>query len=206
MNYSITLSFKRLTNSLLVVFVNYVVSKMKNNPVYADEADQVDVVELANTAFSSSITEAATGDHNKISMMHKRRAALETEVVALAKMLELRRDVDTNFYTDPGFELRKKPVRSLMPLEKPVIKFLKQGILSGTLDGEVVDVPNGVTQLAIQHSMDGGQAWNNGSYSAGKRFGVSFLQPRNSYLVRLRFHGSFGRMSDWSDPMSLFVL
>ena len=206
MFYSIVLTFKKLTNALLVIFVNYVVARMKNNATYADEADQVAAVELANTAFSEAITAAGTGDHINVALMHKHRDTLENELTALAKMLELHRGEEVTFFTYPGFEVRKKPSRNLMPLTKPVIKALKQGVLSGTLDGEVVGIPDGVTQLAIQHSADGGIAWTNGSYSAGKRFSVSNLAARNAYLVRVCFHGSNKRMSDWSDPMGLFVL
>lgn len=206
MSFTITLAFKKLTNAFLLLFVKHVVSKMKDNPVYVDEAAQVEVVDLATEAFSSAITAAGSGDRTKITVMHQKRKLLEEEVTALARMMELRRIDDITFYTAPGFEVRKKPTRNTMPLQKPVIKSLKQGVLSGTLDGEVVEVPDGVTQLAIQQSSDGGIAWTNGSYSAGKRFSVEGLLTRNAYLVRVCFHGSNKRMSDWSDPMSLFVL
>jgi len=191
---------------MLVIFVNYVVSRIKNNATYAAEADQVAVIELANTAFSAAISAAGTGDHTNVALMHKHRDTLENELTTLAKMLELHRGESVTFFTYPGFDVRKKPSRNLMPLAKPVIKALKQGVLSGTLDGEVVQIPDGFTQLAVQHSSDGGIAWTNGSYSAGKRFSVENLPARNAYLVRVCFHGSNKRMSDWSDPMGLFVL
>lgn len=206
MYFTIVLAFKKLTNAMLLLFTNYVVTRMKNNATYTEEADQVEVVELANNAFSDSITAAATGDHTNVKLMQKRRQTLETELTILARMLELRRMSDVTFYTYPGFEIRKKPTRNLMPLSKPVVKYLKQGVLSGSLDGEVTELPDGVTQLAIQHSSDGGIAWTNGSYSAGKRFSVEGLTARNAYLIRVCFHGSNKRMSDWSDPMGLFVL
>ncbi len=206
MLFTITLAFKKLTNAFLLLFVKHVVSIMKNNPVYAAEAAQVEVVDLAIEAFSTAVTAAASGDRTKITIMHQKRKLVEDEVTALARMMELRRLDDVTFYTAPGFEVRKKPTRNNMPLQKPVIKFLKQGTLSGTLDGEVVEMPDGVTQLAIQRSSDGGIAWVNGSYSAGKRFSVSDLESRNAYLVRVCFHGSNQRMSDWSEPMGLFLL
>lgn len=206
MSFTITLAFKKLTNAFLLLFVKHVVSNMKDNPVYVEEAAQIDVVDAASEAFSAAITAAASGDRTKITVMNQKRSLLETEVTALARMMELRRMEDITFYTAPGFEVRKKPTRNTMPLQKPVIKSLKQGILSGTLDGEVVEVPDGVTQLAIQQSVDGGIAWMNGSYSAGKRFSVEGLASRNAYLIRVCFHGSNKRMSDWSDPMGLFVL
>ena len=206
MSFTITLAFKKLTNALLLLFVRYVVSKMKDNPVYAEEKKQVDVVDLAIGAFSTAITAASTGDRTKITVMHQKRKLLEDELTALARMMELRRVEDITFYTEPGFEVRKKPVRNTMPLQKPLIKALKQGVLSGTLDGEVIEIPDGVTQLAIQHSSDGGIAWTNGSYAAGKRFSVSGLAARNAYLIRVCFHGSFKRMSDWSEPKGLFLL
>ncbi len=206
MLFTITLSFKKLTNAFLLLFVKHVVSVMKDNPVYAAEAAQVGIVDLANLAFTDAVTAAGSGDRTKITIMHQKRKLLEDEVTALARMMELRRIDDITFYTAPGFEVRKKPTRNFMPLQKPVIKFLKQGTLSGTLDGEVVEMPDGVTQLAIQRSNDGGIAWLNGSYSAGKRFNVSDLETRQAYLIRVCFHGSNQRMSDWSEPMGLFVL
>lgn len=206
MIYIIILSFKKLTNSLLLLFTTFVVTRMKNNATYVDEADQVLVVETANTAFSEAITAAASGDHHSIGLMHKHRDSLEKELTILTKMLELHTDQDVLFFTYPGFEVRKKPSRNFMPLSKPVIKALKQGILSGSLNGELVDYPEGVNQVALQHSSDGGIAWTNSSYSAGKRFSIEGLPPRNAYLVRACYHGSNKRMSDWSDPMGLFVL
>ncbi len=189
MLFTIVLTFKKLTNALLVLFVNFVVSRMKNNATYVDEAAQVLVVETANTAFSTAITAAGTGDHTNIALMRKRRDTLENELTILTKMLELHPGEDVTFFTFPGFEVRKKPTRNLMPLTKPVIKALKQGVLSGTLDGEVVELPDGVTQVALQHSSDGGIAWTNGSYATGKRFSIEDLTPRNA-LNGLR-HGYF---------------
>ncbi len=206
MLFTITLAFKKLTNAIFLLFVKHVVSVMKDNKVYDQEAEQIGIVDLANQAFSDAVTAAGSGDRTKITIMHQKRKLLEDEVTVLAKMMELRRIDDITFYTAPGFEVRKKPTRNNMPLPKPVIKFLKQGTLSGTLDGEVVEMPDGVTQLAIQRSNDGGIAWLNGSYSAGKRFSAADLESRTAYLVRVCFHGSNQRMSDWSDPMGLFVL
>jgi hypothetical protein len=206
MFYTIILNFKKQTAALLLIFVNFVVKQMKGNPTYLDLALQVDTVESANTVFSDALTAAGTGDYNNVTVMRQKRKLLEDEVTVLARMLELTRNPDITFYTYPGFEVRRKPTRNLMPLNKPVIKFLKQGVLSGSLDGEVVDYPEGVTQLALQYSLDGGISWNNGSYSSGKRFSLANLTARNSFLVRACYHGSNKRMSDWSEPMALFVL
>lgn len=206
MLYNVNLTFKKLTNALLVLFVNYVVSKMKSSSRYDSVKDQFILVDSSNQQFMQAVAEAATGDHNKIKVMHQKRGNLENELTALVRMMELTRDPDVTYYTEPGFEVRKKPVRNNMPLFRPVIKYLRQGTLSGSLDGEVVELPDGVTQLAIQQSIDGGIAWTNGSYSAGKRFSLEGLASRNSYLVRVCFHGSHKRMSDWSEPMALFVL
>ncbi len=205
MNFNVLFSFKREKDPALVLFSQQVVEKTKGNVTYEPEQAQVTKVETATRDFETAIANASTGDRDKIKRRNEKRAALELELTLLGKMLEMRIVEVETFYTEAGFEVRKSPVRNRQPFDQPKIKSLNQGTLSGTIAGITQDFPEGVTQLAAQHSQDNGSNWENGTYSNGKRFLVQGLEIRKEYLVRVRFHGTHGRISDWSEPVAFFV-
>lgn len=205
MVHSLLLAFKKANDSELSVFAADVVSKTAGNDRYAAEQTQVEAVNAAQQVFEQAIYRASDGGRSLILIRRNKRVELELELSKLAKMLELHVDETADFFTETGFELRKKAVSNRGPLDQPVLRALRQGVLSGTLEGEVENFPKGVRQIGVEFSTDG-QSWRNGTYSTGKRFVLENLNPKLEYKVRIKFIGTYQRKSDWSDPLSAFVM
>jgi len=203
----ILLTFKKGPDAELLQFGNEVVAAMKDNPRYgADLQPQVLIVEDYLTQFQIAVNNAADGGHTLVQTRREKRKLLEKELTVLAKMLELHVDEDDTFFTGAGFQLRKQPERHLGPFPQPVLRYVRQGVMSGTVDGESLDLPDGVMQIGIEYSTDNGQTWHNGTYSTGKRFTIEALPPREEYLFHVCYQGTRQRLSDWSEPAGLFVL
>lgn len=203
---SILLDFKKFSNAELQVFAENVVEKTKAVPAYHDEQAQVLIVETATTAFATAIIEASTRDHVKIEIRDQKRVVLENELVQLAKLLQLHIDKGEDFYLAAGFQVRKTPVKHLNPLPRPVLRYVKQGVKSGSVDGESSDWPASVKEIAAEYSVDNGLNWVNSTYSTGKRFTMEGLVPRAEYFIRISYLGTHQRRSDWSEPVGVFVL
>lgn len=206
MAYNILLDFKKYPDPNLVIFAKNVNTRMKDNARYLTEQPQVDKCIASLQGFESAVTDAQDGGRVLNQIRTEMRSIMLTDFTVLAKMLELHVNEDLTFFTEAGFFVRKRPVRSELPLERPILKFIKQGILSGSIDGEVENFPIQVTQLGVRYSTDHGTTWQNGTYSSGKRFTLSGLNPRKEHLVAVVFLGTQQRMSDWSEAMQLFVL
>ena len=206
MGYIIMLGFKKFDDAKLLAYAKNVVAKTLGVPRYAAENAQVVLVETATTDFQTAVQNASTGDRVLISIRRDKRLVLTNELGLLAMKLELHTDEDESFFIGAGFEVRSKPQKHLLPLPAPSLKYVRQGTMSGFVDGEATDFPPSVTQIAIEYSSDGGLSWNNGTYSTGKRFRLENLAPRAEYKLRVSYQGTRQRMSDWSEPMGIFVL
>ncbi len=203
---TILLTFKRYSDADLHVFSENVVEKTKGVTAYVDEQAQILIVEAATQAFAHAILEASTRDIVKTEIRNQKRILLLNELVQLAKLLQLHTGVDEDFFLAAGFDVRKTPVNHLNPLPRPVLRYIRQGVLSGSVDGESLHWPPSVKEIAAEYSSDNGQSWKNSTYSTGKRFNMDGLTPRNEYLVRIAYQGTRQRASDWSEPMGIFVL
>ncbi len=204
--FYILLSFKRLLDAELLKFAREVVSLMKGNAKYTDEQSQVTAVEAQIEVFQVASTKAADGTTAFINDSNTQREDLLAKLVVLAKLLEVHTTEGQAFFTEAGFVVRQKPVKSDAPLRMPVIEDVLRDVKSGSIRGMLKDFPKGVRQIAVEFSEDNGITWRNGTYSTGKRFKLEGLVPRQDYLVRVRYVGTFQRMSDWSEAKQIFVL
>lgn len=204
----ILLTFKKTPDAELLLFGSDVVANMTGNPRYSapDLVSKVAEVSSALADFQAAANAASDGGRTLIQARREKRTLLENELTLLAKLLELYTNEDITFFTGAGFRIRKTPERHLGPLPQPVLRYARQGVQSGSVDGEADDFPDGVKQIAIKYSSDHGQTWNNGTYSTGKRFTMENLNPKVEYMFRVCFQGTRQRQSDWSEPMGLFVL
>lgn len=204
--YSIYVTdFTGASSADLFKAVNDVVLKMKGKPAYPDEQAQVLVVETSNAAFGQAVSDANGGGRASINNRKLARNALLVQVKLLIRQMELHVDADMSFFLNAGFKVWKTSVRERVPLEAPALILLERGVLSGTVSGKVMNLPKGFTQLAVEFSYDN-ITWHNGTYTAGKKFLLSGLTPKQNVSVRVRFNGSFQRQSDWSNIREVFVL
>jgi hypothetical protein len=113
---------------------------------------------------------------------------------------------DEGYPLGAGFNLKAKPQRSNLPLPRPVLKYLRRGVKSGTVEGELVDFPKGVREFSLLHSTDGGVTKSNGTSTSGKRFIIDLGVMEQRVQVSGYFLGTFQRKSDECDAMDVFVL
>lgn len=206
MKFKILLNFKRLPDNDLTAFAENIVTNMLDNPVYAAEATQLGVVSTALDEFSLAAVNARDGGRTPKRIRDEKRESLLLALSLLVLQLEMYLTKEASFFTATGFSLHKSPERNIGPLPRASLKYVRRGMMSGTVDGESQEFPDSVKQLAVEHSSDNGLTWQNGTYSTGKRFTLAGLPVKKDCLVRVRFHGTRQRNGDWSEPLSLFIL
>ena len=202
----IKLDFKRYSDDSLLAFAKDVVQRMLANPAYPTEQDRVTAVDEALTPFQKAMSNASEGGRTLKNIRTEKRELLLMQLQLLAMQLDLHIGEPPSFFTATGFLLRKKPVKGDGLLPQAVLKYVRRTSLSGVVEGEAIQFPDTVRQIAVEHSMDGGATWQNGTYASGKRFRLYGLTPRQDYLVRVCFHGTRQRTGNWSEPMGVFVL
>jgi hypothetical protein len=98
---------------------------------------------------------------------------------------------EVTYATEAGFTLRAKPVRGNLPFPKPEFNYLEGGRLSGTVKGEVKDMPKGATELSIKFSYDGWVTDERHTYSSGEKFTLEGLEVKREVEVKVSFYGTF---------------
>ncbi len=185
---------------------NGLVTKTKGKPAYANVQDQVLEVEAENARFNVASDNAKDGSKSAKTTLEKVRTELLFKLKILFMMMELNVNEPESYFLNAGLRVRAKPVRERTPLERPELDYFVRDVLSGTVRGKVKNFPKGVTQLAVEYSYDGGTTWHNGTYSAGKIFKLANLTTKVTVTVRVKFLGTHGRQSDWSETREVFVL
>jgi len=202
----ISLSFIQGTYGENEEFCQQVVMKTDGVVRYAELQPQVDIVKPLLVAFVNAVAAASDGGKLLTQAKLNAKADLLAAMEDMAAMTKVFAKGDKTYVTEAGFELRKKGVKSDGPLDRPEWSYLKRGILSGTVEGEVKNFPKGVNELGIKHSDDGWATERNGTYSSGKKFVLSGLDPKKEVEVKICFLGTFQRKSDDSVAMPIFVL
>jgi hypothetical protein len=201
----VRIAVKKDTDADLWQFGSDVITRMKNNVHYDPEKDQVGLVETTHLAYQAAVSAAADGGRSLILARKEKRTTFLQEKSRLVMMMELHTTEDATFFTDAGFRLRKTPARHLGPLPKPVIKYLRQGILFGSIDCESVDFPDSVKQIVARYSCDHGGPGTMGVTPAVKKLPFRTSNPARSTWCNC-VTTTRQRMSDWSEPVAIFVL
>lgn len=175
-------------------------------PAYLSVKPEADDVKLKYDLFETACVAATNGGKTLNQMKDKRKVEFLVSLDVLGTALQLNVGDDLTFITNAYYEYRVQPVKSDAPLPDPNLLYVKAGVLLGTVEGKLIDLPKGVRTVALEYSVDEGVTWQNGTYSTGKKFIITGLTSRTDILVRAIFHGTFQRSSNPSTPVPVFVL
>ena len=206
MRVQISLSFMQGTYGETEEFCRQVISKTDSVTRYVDLQAQVDIVKPSYLTFIDSVTAATHGGKLLTQAKLKAKNELLITMEDLAALAKVFAKGEESYATEAGFDLRKKAVRSNSPLERPELNYLKRGVLSGSIEGEIKNFPKGANEVGIKHSYDGWATVKNSIYTSGKKFNIENLEVKKDVEIKVCFIGTFQRKSDDSDPMSIFVL
>jgi hypothetical protein len=206
MNVKILLDFKRLNDAELIAFVLQILSNTDGIVQYVKLQEQVDIVKASFDVYTKSVEAAADGGKTLNLIKKQDRIKLLKDLQTLVLLTELNADGSEVYATGAGFSIRQKPQRSNQPLPMPVFKYVRRGVKSGTIVGELVNFPTGAREFSLLHSTDGGVTSTNGTSSSGKRFVLEVGVVEQRVQVQGYFIGTFQRKSDLCAPVEVFVL
>lgn len=206
MTFRILFDFKKFIDAVVITFSGQLITKMDGVAKYAPLQAQVDVVKLATDAFSAAVDAASNGGKNLVRDKNDRKKELRAELEKLALLTQVQANGDSAYALNAGFNVQEKPQRSTAPLPQPVLKYLRRGEKSGTIVGEIENMPKGAKELCLLHSIDSFTTSANGTNSSSKKFTIDLGITEQRVQVRGYFIGTFQRKSDLSDSMEIFVL
>lgn len=206
MSFKILLDFKGMKIAELLVYVQNLISKTDKVEEYVDLQAQIDILISSYQEFVEAVDAASDGGRTLILIRNQAKQVMFKDLEKLVLLTELNANGNEAYATGAGFNLRSKGQRSTLPLEKPVLKYLRRGKKSGTLEGELVNFPKGVKEFSILYSLDGGVTKTNGTNCSGKRFVLDVGVTEQRVQVEGYFIGTFQRKSDVCEPMEIFVL
>lgn len=206
MNFKILVDYKRFSIADLLAFVMQLISKTDGVAKYKAIQKQVDIVKLSYDTFVKAVDAASDGGKTLTLLRTQQKMVLIKDLGDLVLLTQLHANGDEAYATGAGFNTRAKPQRSNLPFPKPVLKYLRRGVKSGTVEGELKDFPKGVKEFSLLHSTDGGVTKSNGTSTSGKRFILDLGITEQRVQVSGYFLGTFQRKSDECDAMEVFVL
>ena len=203
---NVSLEFKKKTYSELDDFCRQVIQKMDGSEAYVAEKLQVDIVKPLLESYQNAVAAASDGGKFLTQVKRESKTALLNEMHVLALQVQLNAKEDDNYVIGAGFTTVAKAKRHVQPFEQPQWKSIRRGVLSGTVECEVMNKPKGVNEIGVTYSTDGWQTVHNGTYSSAKKFIIKGLPTRQDVEFRLQFIGTHQRKSDPSPPIGIFVL
>jgi hypothetical protein len=201
------LDFKEGSDAELVSNTQIKLIRTKDVPAYKQEEAEVIVVEEELHAFIVAMSAAKSGGTEEKRIRDEQRTELEASLEALGNALIAHANGNPLYVTDTTFKLRQSEGgQTRQPLEAPRWNYLRRGVLSGTLSGEVANLPKGARGLMVQWRIVGDEQYTMAQPSNGKRITLSGLPILVKVEVRVRFFGTHNRMSDWSIPYPIDVV
>lgn len=206
MKDAVSFSFKSgLSDSALAQFGINVLTRMKDNPNFGPlQALVASELNEAVNRYTLAVQEAADGSRTKIAVKRAAKQQLREVLDRMAQHVNLFAAGQGALILESGFNLRSPATSHLLPLEQ--VQGLK---VSQAAAGDVVVLTfNAVKQArmyAIEWSVDGGQQWQNGTYSTALRCVLEGLPARQEVLFRVTALGSKQRKSAPSMPVRFFI-
>ncbi len=201
------LDFKEGPDAKLVSRTQIILIRTKGVPAYLPVAGGVATVEGYYNDYLVAMSAAIDGGPEAKTARDEKRQTLEEGLAKLGDAIILNSGGDPLYVAKANFKLRSNGVvNSRVPFEAPLWKNLERGILTGTLKGSVKSMPSGARGLLVEWRTVGSPHYLPVPPTNGKRLQVVDLMPNTKVEVRVRYFGSFGRLSNWSIPFPIDVV
>lgn len=191
----------------LATFAENVIQRTTGQADYQPLAEALQQLAVCAAAYKDALAAARDRGRMAIAAKNQAQAALLAALDTAADGLDFHAKGDSRYILNAGMPVRT-PRRSLLLGDvPPPARF--QARTTGRPGEAAVSFrlpePGMVRSNAVEHSIDGGQTWQNGAYDNRTRFTVANLPARREVLLRARSVGTRGRMSAWTDPVTVFV-
>jgi hypothetical protein len=203
-NPRVVLTFVRYAISELIQFGRHVVTSLTGNVNFATPSPSLVVVSAVVDQLEAADEAAMNGDRLAISARKDAKAAVITDLRALAAYVQNQGDSDRTTLLTSGFNLARvpAPIGELPPPDAPVV-------VHGTGDGEIkgrITRPNGCTsvnwRIAVQSAPT---VYLQTPSTSGGRYTFKSLMAGEIYLVQAAVVGKFGA-SNWGPTSALMAL
>jgi hypothetical protein len=200
---SISLSFKRLSDSAFDVFSNRVHLLMSKDAQFDSLTAEVAKLKVDYDSFSLALAIATGRATLAIKERNDKRDVLITRLLIIAKLVEIMAGDDENVAIAAGFELRKKS-ESIDKITPPtnftaVNDDVSTAVLLKWKAGE------GALQYAVKHRVKGETEWKNGSYTTSCSIVLSGFELGSYVEFCVCSTGRKEMKSDYTAPMGVWI-
>ncbi len=202
-NY-VSLAFKSLSQSEIIVFATNVFSKMSSDPQFAFLKPDVDALDTVTKVYSDALSAASTKDSMLVLIKNTKLVELQDKLSELAAKVNEFAKGDKVIVKASGFDYIKDP-KSLSELATPtgleVDKVLKQ---SGKvkLSWDKVD---GIINYVVEMRIKGEETWMTSAFPSARTVIIKDLKPGTNVEFRVRALGTRNLMSDWSQIVDIWI-
>ncbi len=206
MRTNVALDFKSgLGDASFAQFAATVLSRVSGNPKFSALQPFVSAeLQPAYDRFAFALQEAADGGRTKVAIKRAQRMALTDLLEIMAAHLQTMPDNSETLILESGFHPRRRVFRSSDPEQ---VQGLRAS--NGEHSGEVIlefEHPDTARSYGIEWSSDGGQQWQNGTYSTARRAVLHGLPTYQNVQFRVYAIATQQRKGAVSVPASLYVL
>lgn len=199
-------AYQRGPQTDLATYADNLVVRMSGT-AYAPLDAQVRNLASACQRYKDALVAARNRGASEVLAKNLARTELMRHVNELADGLERMSGNNRQLIVDAGFSIRQSNNLRYSRLPAPNILRAfstgKKGEIRVVLDNLV---PSAVRTHAVEYSLDGGNAWINGTYNSRRNFVLEGLPHTPELWVHVKSIGNGANRSDWSAPVAVAVL
>lgn len=198
MAVKVSLSFAKMKDGDLVVFVKEIINGITGNAAFPTPPVTMAALATARTDFADKIAAAGGGGKMNTAAKYSSRQSVLGDLRQLALYVQLNCNDDMPILLSSGFSAMSTD-RASVALEKPDDVSVKNGN-SGELVAKVKPVKN-TSMYEIRAKRPDGTALDSAFSGDSRDISITGLTPGTFYTIQVRALGGKTGHSDWSDPV-----
>jgi hypothetical protein len=208
----IIMSHRQVSQNELKIRAELHFEKMDQNADYSEFQPFVSALKPLIDTYSTALINARLGGADRTSAKNKAKVELDTLLTKILKLLEIRandfkdEEAGIAFAKNAGCQVQETKSTSknrLNYLEKPILTIEKEVGRSGVINLNWNKIAGALTYAFEEQDKDG--AWQNGKYSTQATLQIIGLEVGTSKTYRMRAIGTDNLVSEYSEPVTVWI-
>lgn len=183
-----------------------VAMRMREHPDYQEALPLVEQLEQKTAHFTHALADSLYGGTDRVTAKQKAKDDLLQALFDLADWVNGHDTGAGTWFSNAGFFTNFDRHSKNAPLLPPIKFRAMPQEIPGALELRFAHPDaRAVRTTYLEYSLDGGQNWLNGTYSARMFLKVTGLPSRQTVLFRVRSIGRGQRVSAWTEAIEVYL-
>jgi hypothetical protein len=200
------LDLRNLRQAEIAPIAQNVAMRVREYPDYQEALPLVEQLEQKNAQYTQALADSVYGGMDRVAVKQKAKDDLLQALFNLADWVNGHDTGAGTWFINAGFFTNVDRTHKNAPLLPPIRFRAMPQETPGTLELRFAHPDaRAVRTTCLEYSLDAGQNWLNGAYSARMFLKVMGLPSRQTVLFRVRSIGQGQRVSAWTEPIEVYL-